>query len=47
MKERAHQLELKNKRQMDAAEANEEKLKKEIENKNIQIAELRGVIQEM
>lgn len=32
---------------MDAAEANEEKLKKEIENKNIQIAELRGVIQEM
>ena len=32
---------------MDAAEANEEKLKKEIENKNIKIAELRGVIQEM
>jgi len=32
---------------MDAAENNEEKLKKEIENKNIQIAELRGVIQEM
>jgi len=32
---------------MDAAENNEEKLKKEIENKNIEIAELRGVIQEM
>jgi len=32
---------------MDAAENKEEKLKKEIENKNIEIAELRGVIQEM
>ena len=38
LKERAHQLDLKLKRQMDAADANEEKLKKELESKGKKIS---------
>jgi hypothetical protein len=45
LKERAHELDLKLKRQIDATEALEAKLKKDLENKNIEIAELKGQIQ--
>jgi hypothetical protein len=45
LKEKAHQLDLKLKRQIDAGEALENRLKKELENKGIQIAELKGQIQ--
>ena len=47
LKERAHQLDLKLKRQADAAHEKEEKLKKELEKRNIEIAELKGTIHEM
>ena len=47
LKERAHQLDLKLKRQMDAADANEEKLKKELESRKLDIAELKGTVAEM
>ena len=47
LKERAHQLDLKLKRQSDAAQSNEEKLKKEIEKRGLEIAELKGTIKEL
>lgn len=45
LKERAHELDLKFKKQVDATEALENKLNKELEKKNIEISELKGRIQ--
>ena len=47
LKERAHELDLKMKRRLDAFEEEREKLKKAIENKNEKIAELEGSIMEL
>ena len=47
LKERAHQLDLKLKRQTDAAVEQEDRLKKELENRKIEIAELKGLVVEM
>lgn len=47
LKEKAHQTELKFKRQVDATDALENKLKKEIEKRNLEIADLKGKIQEL
>ena len=44
LKERAHQLDLKLKRQIDASNEQEDKLKKDLENKRMEIADLKGSI---
>lgn len=47
MKDKAHQSDLKFKKQVDATDALENKLKKEIEKRNLDIADLKGKIQEL
>lgn len=47
LKEKAHQSQLKFKRQVDSTQALENKLKKEIEKRNLEIADLKGKIQEL
>lgn len=47
LKNKAHESELKFKKQVDATDALENKLKKEIEKRNLDIADLKGKIQEL